>query len=148
MRWSTGTIFITTRPATIIKSHWRGENRNASAPNRAMSCLEAPVAMSSIPQHAVAKGMGQRLFFLHQLAMSLSLVTKMLSPRKSSSATETPLCGKRKYKQLQGLQRKAKPRRTQCLQNRQGWPGIRRPQPQPTDKGKGVQYRKPRRESQ
>jgi NADH-quinone oxidoreductase subunit B len=37
MRCSTGTIFITTRPATIIMSHCRGLNRIASEPNRAMS---------------------------------------------------------------------------------------------------------------
>ena len=37
MRCITGTIFITTRPATIIRSHCRGENRMASLPNRAMS---------------------------------------------------------------------------------------------------------------
>ena len=37
MRCSTGSIFITTRPATIIRSHCRGLKRIASAPKRAMS---------------------------------------------------------------------------------------------------------------
>ena len=62
IRCSTGSIFITTRPATIIKSHCRGLKRKTSAPKRAMSCLLAPVAISSIPQQAVANGIGQRLF--------------------------------------------------------------------------------------
>ena len=55
MRCKTGIIFIATRPATIIKSHWRGLNRMTSAPNRAMSNRLAPTAISSMPQHAVAK---------------------------------------------------------------------------------------------
>ena len=37
MRGNTGSIFITTRPATIIRSHWRGLKRKTSEPNRAMS---------------------------------------------------------------------------------------------------------------
>ena len=32
-----------------------------------MSCRLAPVAINSIPQQAVAKGIGQRLFLRHQL---------------------------------------------------------------------------------
>src|SRR5271166_2296821 len=67
IRWSTGIIFMATRPATIIRSHWRGLNRITSAPNRAMSNRLAPTAISSIPQHAVANGMGQRLYLRHQL---------------------------------------------------------------------------------
>ena len=84
MRCSTGSIFITTRPATIIRSHCRGLKRNTSAPNRARSCLEAPVAMSSMPQQAVAKGIGQRLFFRHQLASSSSLLTTTFSGSSSA----------------------------------------------------------------
>jgi len=38
--------------------------------NRAKSCRLAPVAISSIPQQAVAKGMGHKLFLRHQLATS------------------------------------------------------------------------------
>src|SRR5437588_680583 len=56
MRWRTGIIFITTRPATSIRSHCRGLNRMASDPNRAMSYRLAAVDISSIPQQAVANG--------------------------------------------------------------------------------------------
>ena len=65
MRCSTGSIFITTRPATIIRSHCRGLKRITSAPKRAMSCRDAPVAISSMPQQAVANGIGHRLFGAH-----------------------------------------------------------------------------------
>ena len=65
IRWSTGSIFMTTRPATIMRSHWRGEKRMASAPKRAMSCREAPVAISSMPQHAVANGIVAALGMLN-----------------------------------------------------------------------------------
>src|SRR3954454_17206414 len=67
IRCNTGIIFITTRPATIIRSHCRGLNRITSAPNRAMSNRLAPTAISSIPQQAVANGIGQRLYLRHQL---------------------------------------------------------------------------------
>ena len=79
MRCSTGNIFITTRPATIIKSHCRGLKRNTSAPKRAMSCWLAPVAINSMPQQAVANGIGHRLFLRHQLASSSSLLTTTFS---------------------------------------------------------------------
>ena len=62
IRCRTGNIFMTTRPATIMRSHCRGLKRIASAPKRAMSCREAPVAISSMPQQAVANGIGHRLF--------------------------------------------------------------------------------------
>ena len=61
MRCITGTIFIVTRPATIIMSHCRGLNRIASLPNRAMSYRLLAVAINSMPQHAVANGIGHRL---------------------------------------------------------------------------------------
>jgi hypothetical protein len=61
IRCMTGTIFITTRPATTIKSHCRGVKRMTSAPNRARSYRELAVAINSIPQHAVANGIGHKL---------------------------------------------------------------------------------------
>src|SRR5574340_293219 len=51
---------MATRPAQISRSAWRGLNRIASAPKRAMSYRLAPRAMTSIPQHAVANGSGHR----------------------------------------------------------------------------------------
>lgn len=61
IRCRTGNIFMTTRPATIRRSHCRGLNRMTSAPKRARSCREAAVAISSIPQQAVANGIGHML---------------------------------------------------------------------------------------
>jgi len=49
---------IVTRPATISRSLCRGLNRIASAPNRARSYRLEAVAMTSMPQHAVANGKG------------------------------------------------------------------------------------------
>ena len=72
IRWRTGIIFIATRPATIIRSHCRGLNRMTSAPNRAMSNRLAPTAISSIPQQAVANGIGQRLYLRHQFTTESS----------------------------------------------------------------------------
>src|SRR5258708_33382917 len=72
IRCNTGTIFMTTRPATIIKSHCRGLKRMTSAPKRAISCLEAPVAINSMPQQAVANGMGHKLLERDQLENQLT----------------------------------------------------------------------------
>src|SRR3954471_15258498 len=58
MCWRTGIILVVTRPATIIRSLCRGLNRMASAPNRARSYRLDAVAINSIPQQAVANGMG------------------------------------------------------------------------------------------
>jgi hypothetical protein len=46
-------------PATIMTSHCRGEGRNTSAPNRARSKREAPVAIISMAQQARPKVIGQ-----------------------------------------------------------------------------------------
>src|SRR5687768_1950582 len=58
MRRSTGAIFRDRRPATIIKSDWRGEPRNTSAPKRAMSYRPALIAIISKAQHARPKVTG------------------------------------------------------------------------------------------
>jgi hypothetical protein len=95
IRCRTGSIFITTRPATIRRSHWRGLNRITSAPNRAKSCREAAVAINSMPQQAVAKGMGHMLFERAQFAAASSFVRNTFSGRptaieKLPSATRKP----------------------------------------------------------
>src|SRR6476660_3289481 len=59
MRRSAGAIFRDNRPATIIRSDWRGLPRNTSAPNRAMSYREALIAIISIAQHASPNVTGQ-----------------------------------------------------------------------------------------
>src|SRR5215213_4569365 len=59
MRRSTGAIFRDRRPATIIRSDWRGEPRKTSAPKRAMSKRDVLIAIISIAQHASPKVTGQ-----------------------------------------------------------------------------------------
>src|SRR5687768_4139611 len=90
MCWSTGIILIVTRPATIIKSLCRGLKRIASAPNRARSYRLDAVAINSIPQHAVANGMGQRLLRRAQLTTFLSWVVRTLSGRVCVSSMGEP----------------------------------------------------------
>src|SRR4029077_7247478 len=51
-RFRTGPIFKVTVPATIIRSDWRGEGRNTSAPNRAISNRDVVEAIISIAQQA------------------------------------------------------------------------------------------------
>src|SRR5437764_12815800 len=59
MRRSTGAILRERRPATIIRSDWRGEPRKTSAPKRAMSKREVLIAIISIAQQARPKVTGQ-----------------------------------------------------------------------------------------
>ena len=114
MRCNTGSIFITTRPATIIKSHCRGLKRNTSAPNRAMSCRLAPVAINSIPQQAVANGIGHRLFLRHQLTNSSSLVTATLSGSSTTAIEKLP-CASRTRSPASARARKViTPPNTRC----------------------------------
>ena len=54
----TGAIFWLTRPATIIRSAWRGEPRKTSMPKRARSQRGPPVDIISIEQHASPKVAG------------------------------------------------------------------------------------------
>ena len=58
-RRSTGDIFSVTVPATIIRSAWRGEGRNTSAPKRAMSKRAVVEAIISMAQQARPKVSGQ-----------------------------------------------------------------------------------------
>src|SRR5579863_2306672 len=72
----TGAIFCETRPAIIIRSDWRGDPRNTSAPNRAISKREALIDIISMAQHARPNDMGQIEFFRAQL-MALSSVVRI-----------------------------------------------------------------------
>ena len=96
---------MTTRPATIIKSHCLGVNRITSLPKRDRSCLEAAVLMSSMPQQAVAKGIGQRLLARAQEAAASMLVRNTLSPSCLfiCVANRRLLCGKPPNRQGPGL---------------------------------------------
>src|SRR5215467_6946624 len=59
MRRSAGAILRERRPATIMRSDWRGLPRNTSAPNRAMSYRLQLIAIISIAQHASPNVTGQ-----------------------------------------------------------------------------------------
>ena len=69
MRRITGASLNGSRPAQISTSAWRGEKLCRSIPNRAMSKREAAVAMYSMAQHAVPKGIGHNEFDRPQLAI-------------------------------------------------------------------------------
>ncbi len=66
-RFSTGDIFSVTVPATIIKSAWRGDGRNTSAPNRAISKREVVEAIISMAQQASPNVSGQMALLRAQL---------------------------------------------------------------------------------
>src|SRR5271165_3611405 len=76
----TGAILLETRPAIIIRSDCRGEGRNTSAPNRAMSKRDAPIDIISIAQQARPNVIGQMEFLRTQFTTL------------SSEARMTPSC--------------------------------------------------------
>src|SRR6266571_4874552 len=78
MRRITGASLKGSRPAQISTSAWRGENAMRSMPKRARSNRLAAVAMNSMAQQAVPKGMGQRLLARPQLTRKSSLVVIQL----------------------------------------------------------------------
>src|SRR5438552_11800394 len=69
----------------IIRSDWRGEPRNTSAPKRAISKREADIDIISIAQQAKPKDIGQMEFFLAQLIAFPSVVVTIPSESKLSS---------------------------------------------------------------
>src|SRR5581483_7603479 len=83
----------------IMRSDWRGEPRNTSAPKRAMSKREALMDIISMAQQASPNDMGQMEFLRAQLiawssfanstpsfAAAASLSTRALSMRANNSA--------------------------------------------------------------
>src|SRR5436190_15013233 len=70
----TGAILIDTRPAMIIRSDWRGDPRNTSAPKRAISKRDALIDIISMAQQARPNDMGQMEFLRAQLIAWSSLV--------------------------------------------------------------------------
>src|ERR1035441_10252422 len=72
----TGAILFETRPAIIIRSLWRGDGRNTSAPKRAISKREAPIDIISMAQQARPNVMGQMELFRIQLTAE-SMVVRM-----------------------------------------------------------------------
>src|SRR6266567_3476733 len=82
----TGAIFCETRPAIIIRSAWRGEPRNTSAPKRAMSKRDADMDIISMAQQARPKLMGQSDDLRAQFTAWSSLVKIRLSKPVASFA--------------------------------------------------------------
>src|ERR1700689_2456843 len=74
IRRMTGASLNGTRPAQISTSACRGEKLMRSMPNRAKSNLLAAVALNSIAQPAVPKGIGHREFARPQLTRKSSFV--------------------------------------------------------------------------
>src|SRR5256884_4974425 len=91
-----GAIFCERRPATIIRSAWRGDGRKTSAPNRATSKRAAAMDIISIAQQANPKPSGQ-IELLHAQFTALSSVVKMIpsssrrSPKSSGLVSVTCL---------------------------------------------------------
>src|SRR6266403_2017990 len=73
----TGAIFWERRPATIIRSAWRGEGRKTSEPHRATSKRAADMDIISMAQQARPKLSGQMELLRAQFT-ALSSVVKMM----------------------------------------------------------------------
>src|ERR671917_334267 len=78
MRRSTGASLNGTRPAQMSTSAWRGEKLMRSIPNRARSKRLAAVAMNSMAQQEVPKGIGQSELARAQLVRKSSRVVTQL----------------------------------------------------------------------
>src|SRR5881227_795379 len=78
----TGAIFCERRPATIMRSAWRGDGRKTSAPKRARSKRAAAMDIISMAQQAKPKPSGQMELLRAQFT-ALSRVVKMM-PSSSS----------------------------------------------------------------
>src|SRR5882672_8856103 len=76
----TGAIFCERRPATIIRSAWRGEGRKTSEPNRATSKRAADMDIISIAQQARPKLSGQMELLRAQFTALSSLVSVACLP--------------------------------------------------------------------
>src|SRR3954470_20148828 len=74
MRRMTGASLNGTRPAQMSTSACRGEKLMRSMPKRARSNRLAAVAMNSMAQHAVPKGIGQSELLRAQLVRKSSRV--------------------------------------------------------------------------
>src|SRR5919107_3979489 len=93
MRRMTGASLKGTRPAQIRTSAWRGEKLMRSMPNRARSNLLAAVAMNSMAQQAVPKGIGHRELARPQFTRKSRRVVTQLSDELG--LTSTPVSTRR-----------------------------------------------------
>src|SRR3954447_22824671 len=88
-RWRmTGAILFETRPAMIIKSDWRGDPRNTSAPKRAMSYRDALMDIISMAQQANPNDMGQ-MEFLRALLTARFRVVRTIPSEAAAAALST-----------------------------------------------------------
>ena len=87
MRRITGASLNGRRPAQIRTSACRGEKLCRSIPKREMSNREAAVAMYSMAQQAVPKGIGQRELDRAQLARKSSRVVTQLGEANSRASS-------------------------------------------------------------
>src|SRR3989304_3108757 len=87
---STGAIFWETRPATIIRSDWRGEARKSSLPKRAMSKRAAAVDIISMAQQARPNCTGQIELLRAQAMTRPALVVSNWRSSIFTSSGETP----------------------------------------------------------
>src|SRR4051812_9703525 len=85
----TGASLKGSRPAQIKTSAWRGEKLIRSIPKRARSNRLAAVAMNSMAQHAVPKGMGQRELERAQLVRKSSRVVTQLGDTDETVVTSS-----------------------------------------------------------
>src|SRR3954471_16647636 len=83
----TGAIFWLTRPATIIRSAWRGEARKTSMPKRARSYRPAPEAIISIAQQARPKVAGHS----EDLRVQLTSFSTLVSSTPLGSFSSSPI---------------------------------------------------------
>src|SRR5688500_16956286 len=89
MRRITGASLKGSRPAQINTSAWRGEKLMRSIPNRARSYRLAAVAMKSMAQHAVPKGIGQSELARAQLVRKSSRVVTQFGDAGETSDTSS-----------------------------------------------------------
>src|SRR3982750_3723102 len=87
IRRITGASLNGTRPAQISTSAWRGEKLMRSIPKRARSNLLAAVAMNSMAQQAVPKGIGHSELARPQFTRKSRRVVTQLSCDCGSTVT-------------------------------------------------------------
>src|SRR5258706_6714207 len=86
---SAGPTVTESRPATIIRSAWRGLARNTSAPNREISQREALADIISMAQQARPKLTGQSDELRPQSSTLFTWVSRMLLPCGGSNPRGT-----------------------------------------------------------
>src|ERR1035441_5027080 len=89
----TGAFLWQARPATIIKSDWRGEGLKTSAPKRAISNREAPIDIISMAQQARPNVIGHIELLRTQLHLLAQAKIEVVLPRAIDVNTVPELVG-------------------------------------------------------